>query len=49
MNEIYCLSRAGLLDPLFLKVKEIEMFDEGNGYIFANDILAKSIQEIIHL
>ena len=40
VNEIYCLSRQDYSDPLFLS-KEIEMFDEGNGYIFANDILAK--------
>lgn len=48
MNEIYCLSRQDYSDPLFLS-KEIEMFDEGNGYILQMIYSQKSIREIIHL
>ena len=40
INELYCLSRQEYANPLLLD-SEISMFSEGDGYIFANDILAQ--------
>lgn len=41
VNEIYCLSRQKYADPSLLE-SELEMFREGDGYIFASDTLAKN-------
>lgn len=40
VNEIYCLSRQKYTDPSQLKA-EVEMFKDGDGYIFASDALAE--------
>lgn len=40
VNELYCLSRQEYTDPLLLNT-EINMFDQGDGYIFSNDILTR--------
>lgn len=40
INEIYCLSREKYANPTFLET-EVKMFEDGDGFIFANDTLAK--------